>query len=187
MLIMNVRRQNKQADDISKPNSPRNVVLAAQEVFMSIVRLIHIKIDPSEIENAIQVWKTQCAPVMIQQKGCISEKLMRCREAHELISYSEWDTESDIEFYRSSDAHNEIVRHTLKGSSAEGEALRPRHLVLKISPMARAPCQDCQDLTPPYRTMWGIFGIFRPGAVRKWPRKNILRPCEQGQLLGCVS
>jgi hypothetical protein len=29
---------------------------------MSIVRLIHIKIDPSEIENAMQFWKTECAP-----------------------------------------------------------------------------------------------------------------------------
>jgi hypothetical protein len=36
---------------------------------MSIIRLIHIKIDPSETEKAIQVWKTECAPLMIQQKG----------------------------------------------------------------------------------------------------------------------
>ena len=88
---------------------------------MSIIRLIHIKIDPTEMENALQVWKTECAPLMIQQKGCISEKLLRCREAHELISYSEWDTEADIELYRNSDAHKKIVRHTraLKGSKAE--------------------------------------------------------------------
>ena len=32
---------------------------------MSIVRLIHIKIDPSETQNAMQVWKTECAPLMI--------------------------------------------------------------------------------------------------------------------------
>ena len=88
---------------------------------MSIVRLIHIRIDPSEIEKALQIWKTECAPLMIQQKGCISEKLLRCREAHELISYSEWDTQADIDLYMSSDAHKEIVRHTrgLKGSKAE--------------------------------------------------------------------
>ena len=53
----------------------------------------------------MQVWKTECAPLMIQQKGCISEKLLRCREAHELISYSEWGTEADIDVYRNSDAH----------------------------------------------------------------------------------
>ena len=88
---------------------------------MSIVRRIHIKIDPSRTQNAMQAWKTECAPLMIQQKGCISEKLLRCRDAHELISYSEWDTEADIETYRASDAHKEIVRHAraLKGSKAE--------------------------------------------------------------------
>src|SRR6266436_1990635 len=88
---------------------------------MSIIRLIHIKIDPSETENAMRVWKTQCAPLMIRQKGCISEKLLRCREAHEFISYSEWDSEAAIEAYRGSDAHKEIVRHTrgLKGAKAE--------------------------------------------------------------------
>jgi heme-degrading monooxygenase HmoA len=87
---------------------------------MSIIRLIHIKIDPSEIENAMQVWKTECALLMIQQKGCISERLLRCKEAHEFISYSEWESEADIEDYRGSDAHKEIVRHArgLKGSKA---------------------------------------------------------------------
>lgn len=88
---------------------------------MSIIRLIHIKIDASEVEKAMQVWKKECAPLMIQQKGCISEKLLRCRGSHELISYSEWDTEADIELYRNSDAHKEIIRHSraLKGSKAE--------------------------------------------------------------------
>ena len=56
---------------------------------MSIIRLIHITIDPSEIERALQVWKKGCAPLMIQQKGCHSEKLLRCRDAPEFISYSE--------------------------------------------------------------------------------------------------
>ena len=88
---------------------------------MSIIRLIHIKIDPSETENAIRVWKTECAPLMIQQTGCISEKLLRCRDAHEFISYSEWDSEAAIDAYRFSDAHKEIVRHArgLKGAKAE--------------------------------------------------------------------
>ena len=88
---------------------------------MSIIRLIHITIDPSETETAMRVWKTECAPLMIQQKGCISEKLLRCRDAHEFISYSEWETEADIEHYRQTDAHKEIVRHArgLKGAKAE--------------------------------------------------------------------
>ena len=87
---------------------------------MSIIRLIHITIDPSETMKAMQVWKAECAPLMIQQKGCISEKLLRSREAHEFISYSEWDSEADIALYENSDAHKEIVRHTrgLKGAKA---------------------------------------------------------------------
>jgi heme-degrading monooxygenase HmoA len=88
---------------------------------MSVIRLIHIKIDPSEVENAVRVWKTECAPLMIQQKGCVSEKLLRCKEAHEFISYSEWESEQDINAYRDSDAHKEIVRHarSLKGAEAQ--------------------------------------------------------------------
>ena len=87
---------------------------------MSIIRLIHISIDPSESENAVRVWKAECAPLMIKQKGCISEKLLRCKDAPEFISYSEWDSEADIATYTSSDAHKEIVRHAraLKGSKA---------------------------------------------------------------------
>ena len=87
---------------------------------MSIIRLIHIRLDPSEGEKAERVWKTECAPLMIQQKGCISEKLLRGREGGEFISYSEWESEDDIERYRASDAHKEIVRHArgLKGAEA---------------------------------------------------------------------
>ncbi len=91
---------------------------------MSIIRLIHISIDPSETEKAEQVWKTECAPLMIQQKGCLSEKLLRGRERPgELISYSEWESEADVERYDSSDAHKEIVRHArgVKGAKAEAK------------------------------------------------------------------
>ena len=88
---------------------------------MSIIRLIHIKIDPSEIKNAVRVWKTECAPLMIQQKGCVSEKLLRYREAREFISYSEWNTEADIEAYRNSDAHKKD-----RAACARLRARRPR-------------------------------------------------------------
>jgi hypothetical protein len=46
---------------------------------MSIIRLIYIKIDPSETETAERIWKSECATLMISQKGCISEKLLRAR------------------------------------------------------------------------------------------------------------
>jgi heme-degrading monooxygenase HmoA len=83
-----------------------------QEDAMSIIRLIHIKIDPSETETAERIWKTECATLMISQKGCISEKLLRARERGEFISYSEWETEADIERYTNSAAHKQIVSHT---------------------------------------------------------------------------
>ncbi len=88
---------------------------------MSIIRLIHISIDPADTDKAMQVWKKECAPLMIQQKGCISEKLLRSREDHAFISYSEWESEADVEMYAHSDAHAEIVKHTrgLKGATAK--------------------------------------------------------------------
>ena len=88
---------------------------------MSIIRLIHIKIDPSETETAERIWKTECATLMIAQKGCMSEKLLRARDRGEFISYSEWESEAAIEAYRNSQAHQEIVRHAraLKGAKAE--------------------------------------------------------------------
>ena len=88
---------------------------------MSITRLIYITIDPADTDRAMQVWKKECAPLMIQQKGCISERLLRSRDAHEFISCSEWDSEADIEMYTHSQAHEEIVRHTrgLKGAKAQ--------------------------------------------------------------------
>ena len=87
---------------------------------MAITRLIFITIDPADTDKAMQVWKKECAPLMIQQKGCISEKLLRCRDTHELISYSEWASEADIKAYLDRAAHKEIVRHArgLKGSKA---------------------------------------------------------------------
>src|SRR4029077_1649147 len=87
---------------------------------MSIIRLIHIQLDPSENEKAERVWKTECAPLMIQQQGCTSEKLLRSKAGGEFISYSEWESEKDIERYMNSDAHKEIVRHSrgLKGAKA---------------------------------------------------------------------
>ena len=87
---------------------------------MSIIRLIHIKIDPSETETAERIWRTQCGTLMNSQKGCISQKLLRARERGEFISYSEWETEADIERYMSSPAHKQIVSHArgVKGASA---------------------------------------------------------------------
>ncbi len=65
---------------------------------MSVIRLIHTRVDPSELEHAERIWKTECAPLMIRQPGCLSEKLLKCEtEPGEYISYSEWEVEQDIQ------------------------------------------------------------------------------------------
>ena len=47
-------------------------------------------------------------------------EVVRARDRGEFISYSEWETEADIERYKNSAAHKEIVSHTraVKGASA---------------------------------------------------------------------
>lgn len=89
---------------------------------MSVIRLIHTRVDPSAREHAERIWKTECAPLMIRQPGCVSEKLLKCAdEPGEYISYSEWDSEQDIQRYLKSDAHREIVKHArgLKGAEVK--------------------------------------------------------------------
>jgi hypothetical protein len=50
------------------PDSSATPTFVSQEDTMSIIRLIHIKIDPSETETAERIWKTECATLMISQK-----------------------------------------------------------------------------------------------------------------------
>lgn len=88
---------------------------------MPIVRLIYVTVKPDQVDQAVDLWKNHCAPLMIQQPGCLSEKLLQCVDAAgEFISYSEWDTQENIDKYRSSQAHAEIQRHArgLQGGRA---------------------------------------------------------------------
>ena len=66
-----------------------------------------------EAKNAEQIWKESCAPLMIQQPGCLSEKLLRSTDdPREFISYSEWRDQQSIDAYRVSfEAHEEIKKH----------------------------------------------------------------------------
>ncbi|MGH7783287.1 MAG: antibiotic biosynthesis monooxygenase family protein, partial [Candidatus Binatia bacterium] len=53
-----------------------------------------------------------CAPLMIQQPGCVSEKLLHSSyDPGEFISYSEWTDQASIDRYRGSAAHEEIKKH----------------------------------------------------------------------------
>jgi heme-degrading monooxygenase HmoA len=79
---------------------------------MNIARLIFVKVDPADAEKAERTWKEHCAPLMIKEPGCVSEKLLKCLdEPGELISLSEWDSEASIERYRCGAAHEEIKKH----------------------------------------------------------------------------
>lgn len=79
---------------------------------MSIVRLIYVTVKPDQVKQAIDLWKNHCAPLMIKQPGCLSEKLLECVDAPgEFISYSEWDKQASIDKYRGSEAHTEIQKH----------------------------------------------------------------------------
>ena len=68
---------------------------------MSIVRMIFVTVKPDQVQQAISLWKNHCAPLMIKQPGCLSEKLLECADAPgEFISYSEWDSQANIDKYR---------------------------------------------------------------------------------------
>jgi heme-degrading monooxygenase HmoA len=88
---------------------------------MPIVRLIYVTVKNDQVKQAIDLWKNHCAPLMIKQPGCLSEKLLECVDAPgEFISYSEWDNQENIDKYRKSDAHAEIQKHArgLQGGQA---------------------------------------------------------------------
>ena len=79
---------------------------------MSIVRLIFVKLSAEDVTAAERVWKKECAPLMIRQKGCLSEELLKSIDAPgELISYAVWDDQKSIDHYLTSADHQEIKKH----------------------------------------------------------------------------
>ncbi|MBI2359088.1 MAG: antibiotic biosynthesis monooxygenase [Deltaproteobacteria bacterium] len=87
---------------------------------MPIARLIYVTVPADKTAEAERIWKQQCAPLMIQQPGCLSEELLKCLDTPgEYISYSEWENQAAIDRYLASQAHDDIRRHTrgLQGGS----------------------------------------------------------------------
>jgi quinol monooxygenase YgiN len=75
--------------------------------------LIYVSVDPSQADQAEREWKQDCAPLMIQQSGCLSEKLLKRSDVTgEYVSYSEWEDQGAIERYESSPAHHQIEERT---------------------------------------------------------------------------
>lgn len=87
-----------------------------------IVRMIHVTVPQDQLDEARQLWKEHCAPLMIKTTGCLSEQFLACHESPgEMISMATWENQGDIDRYRQSDEHREIQRRTrelLKGASA---------------------------------------------------------------------
>lgn len=80
---------------------------------MPVARLIYVTVSPNQAAEAERIWKQQCAPLMIQQPGCLSEELLKCIDAPgEYISYSQWENQAAIDRYLASKAHEEIRSHT---------------------------------------------------------------------------
>ena len=79
---------------------------------MAIVRLIFVRVKPDDAAAAERVWKADCAPLMIKQKGCLSEELLKSTETPgEYISYAEWDSQASIDRYLASADHQLIKQH----------------------------------------------------------------------------
>ena len=82
---------------------------------MPIARLIYVTIAPNDAQEAEQIWKRDCAPLMIQQEGCLSEELLKSTDAPgEYISYSEWTDQAAVDRFHGSEAHHHIEAHTGK-------------------------------------------------------------------------
>ena len=88
---------------------------------MAIVRLIHVNVDLNQAVEAERIWKEDCGPRMLAQKGCKSEQLLKCTDSPgEYISYAEWESQEDIDRYRESEDHQAIQTHAraLQGARA---------------------------------------------------------------------
>lgn len=78
-----------------------------------ITRMIVVSVPKEKAAEAERLWKEECAPLMIKQRGCLSEQFLRGREnPGEFISLSMWEDQLAIDLYRSSDAHKQIQQHT---------------------------------------------------------------------------
>tara|TARA_R110000787_G_scaffold86132_6_gene183647 strand:+ start:405 stop:698 length:294 start_codon:yes stop_codon:yes gene_type:complete len=92
---------------------------------MAVTRLIYCTFPADQADKAIENWKEHCAPLMIRQDGCRSEKMLKSSDnPGEVISYSEWDDMASIERYLASDDHQEIKRHN---RNIEGADVTVKH------------------------------------------------------------
>jgi quinol monooxygenase YgiN len=78
-----------------------------------IIRMIIVTVPSEKAAEAERIWKVGCAPVMIQQPGCLSEQLLRSSDnPGEIISLQSWRDQKSVDLYRAGPGHQEILRHT---------------------------------------------------------------------------
>jgi heme-degrading monooxygenase HmoA len=78
-----------------------------------IIRMIVVTVPKEKADEAERIWKTECAPVMIQQPGCLGEQFLRSRDnPDEMISLQSWRDQDSIDRYRAGPGHQEILKHT---------------------------------------------------------------------------
>ena len=76
-------------------------------------RMVVVTVPPEKAAEAEKIWKQECAPLMIQQPGCLGEEFLRNVENRgEVISLQTWENQQAIDQYRASAAHREILQHT---------------------------------------------------------------------------
>jgi quinol monooxygenase YgiN len=78
-----------------------------------ITRMIVVTVPVEKAAEAEKIWKKECAPIMIQQPGCLSEQFLRSRDTPgEMISLQTWEDQASIDKYRAGPGHQEILKHT---------------------------------------------------------------------------
>ena len=78
-----------------------------------ITRMIIVTVPKDKAAEAEHIWKKECAPVMIQQQGCLSEQFLRSRDnPGDMISLQNWQDQKSIDQYRAGPGHQEILKHT---------------------------------------------------------------------------
>jgi heme-degrading monooxygenase HmoA len=78
-----------------------------------ITRMVIVSVPKEKAAEAERLWKTECAPVMIQQPGCLSEQFLHnVDDPGEMISLQSWQDQKSIDQYRAGPGHQEILKHT---------------------------------------------------------------------------
>jgi heme-degrading monooxygenase HmoA len=78
-----------------------------------ITRMIIVNVPKEKAVEAERIWKTECAPITIQQPGCIGEQLLRnLDQPGEMISLQVWLDQRSIDQYRAGPGHQAILKHT---------------------------------------------------------------------------